>query len=109
MKRLASRVCLAMCVAAFLANAPLSVCYAYDIIDLNKTGIDRLIDGNTGVPENILRNLISYRETQGPITAPEQILHVPGMTRQYYDALAPFMLNDKIVIEVSPPPGISPY
>ncbi len=83
--------------------------FAAVVVDLNTASPERLLDLQTGVSDELIRSIFSYRDSHGPFHEPEDLRNVPGMDEASFEQLFPFKMKDSIVIEVDEPKGISPY
>ncbi len=58
------------------------------LIDLNRADA-ALLTSLPGIGEELARRIVEYREAEGPLSSPEDLLHVPGIGRGRLAAILP--------------------
>lgn len=79
-------------------------------VDFNKASVQEIVSGLDGLVDNALAQaIVDYRVKNGPFTAPEDLLKVPGMRPVIYNSISPLKKGNDIVYEDEVPTGMHSY
>lgn len=81
------------------------------IISLNKANLEEikaLFVEELGLPEELAKSLVDFRNANGSFKTPEDLIKVPGMTQDFIEEINPQLIDNDIVFDPDAEPALAP-
>jgi competence protein ComEA len=95
--------CLMMSLALLATTA-----FAADVVSLNKGSAAQIQAISPKIPESLAKEIVAYREKNGPFKKADDLLKVPGMTQDFFEVLNPIEENGDLVHDPDAEPLLAP-
>lgn len=93
------RVALAVIGVVFLIFASWGMVYGAEgaklegVLNVNSASVEEL-QSLPGIDETIAKNIVYFREANGPFSMTDELIKVNGMTDQHLDAIRPYISTE---------------
>ena len=98
------------CLLAILLFSPGAMA-GNGIISLNKANLEEikaLFVEELGLPEELAKALVEFRNANGSFKTPEDLLKVPGMTQDFIEEINPQLIDNDVVFDPDAEPALAP-
>ncbi len=70
---------------------------AQGVVSLNKASAAEIQAISSKIPESLAKDIVSYREKNGPFKKADDLLKVPGMTQDFFETINPIEMDGDLV------------